>query len=103
MPNTLIVYSSVDGHTKKICDKIKMTMSQSDKVDTVSIDDVNKKSLATYDKIIIGKSIRYGNYRPSLFQFITENKKILESKKRFFSVNIVARKPRKILLIRIRI
>ena len=22
MPNTLIVYSSVDGHTKKICDKI---------------------------------------------------------------------------------
>ena len=96
MPNTLIVYSSVDGHTKKICEKIEMTMSQSDKVDTVSIDDVNKMSLATYDKIIIGASIRYGNYRPSLFKFISENKKILESKKSaFFSVNIVARKPEK--------
>ena len=71
-------------------------MSQFDKVDTVSIDDVNKKSLATYDKIIIGASIRYGNYRPSLFKFISENKKILESKKSaFFSVNIVARKPEK--------
>ena len=96
MPNTLILYSSVDGHTKKICDKIEMTMAKSDKVDTVSIDDVHDKNLAAYHKIIIGASIRYGNYRPSLFRFITENKKILESKmSAFFSVNIVARKPEK--------
>ena len=96
MPNTLIVYSSVDGHTKKICDKIEMTIANSDRVETVSIDDVYNKDLVTYDKIIIGASIRYGNYRPSLFQFITDNKKILESKmSAFFSVNIVARKPEK--------
>ena len=96
MSNTLIVYSSVDGHTKKICDKIEMTIADSDRVETVSIDDACNKDLDIYDKIIIGASIRYGNYRPSLFQFITDNKKILESKmSAFFSVNIVARKPEK--------
>ena len=96
MLSTLIIYSSVDGHTKKICNKIEATMAQSHNVDTVSIDDVHTKDLVHYDKIIIGASIRYGNYRPSLFQFIAENKKILESKmSAFFSVNIVARKPEK--------
>ena len=96
MLNTLIIYSSVDGHTKKICNKIEMIMSRSDKVDITSIDQVNSKDLLTYDKIIIGASIRYGNYRPSLFQFIVDNKSILESKRSaFFSVNIVARKPEK--------
>ena len=52
MPNTLIIYSSVDGHTKKICDKIEMTIANSDRVETVSIDDVYNKDLVTYDKII---------------------------------------------------
>ncbi len=93
MLNTLIIYSSVDGHTKKICKKIEIRISKSDNVHLVSIADIQTIDLASYDKIIIGASIRYGNYRPSLFHFIAENKRILESKMTaFFSVNIVARK-----------
>ena len=49
MPSTLIVYSSVDGHTKKICDKIEMTISKSDQVDAMSIDDaLNREQLELF-------------------------------------------------------
>ena len=96
MPSTLIVYSSVDGHTKKICDKIEMTISKSDQVDAMSIDDALNKDLTTYDKIIIGASIRYGRHSAKVYEFIEKKKNTLNKKKSaFFSVNVVARKPEK--------
>ena len=58
MQKTIIVYSSVDGHTKEICQKIASQFE--DQVDIVSVDD--NPMVEEYDHIIIGASIRYGKY-----------------------------------------
>ena len=53
-------------------------------------------SLKNYQQIIIGASIRYGNYRKDLFEFIEKNLDDLNEKENaFFSVNVVARKSEK--------
>ena len=96
MKNTLIVYSSIDGHTKKISSKIAEYLSESENVDLASLSEANTLSLKNYQQIIIGASIRYGNYRKDLFEFIEKNLDYLNEKENaFFSVNVVARKSEK--------
>ena len=96
MKNTLIIYSSIDGHTKKISAKIAEYLSEKDKIDLVSLSDADTLSLKNYQQIIIGASIRYGNYRKDLFEFIDKNLEDLNEKENaFFSVNVVARKSEK--------
>ena len=96
MKNTLIIYSSIDGHTKKISAKIAEYLSEKDNVDLVSLSDADTLSLKNYQQIIIGASIRYGNYRKDLFEFIDKNLEDLNEKENaFFSVNVVARKSEK--------
>ena len=93
MKSALIIYSSIDGHTKKISSKIAEYLSERENVDLVSLSEVNSLSLKNYQKIIIGASIRYGNYRKDLFEFIEKNLEDLNEKENaFFSVNVVARK-----------
>ena len=60
MEKSLIIYSSVDGHTKAICRKISENAINTS-VDVRSIDD-HEVNLSSYTKIIIGASIRYGKY-----------------------------------------
>ena len=98
MRNTLVIYSSVDGHTKKISSKIAEHIKHDVNVDLTSLVDAQSLSLKNYQQVIIGASIRYGNYRKELFEFIEKNFDELSSKENaFFSVNVVARKPEKIL------
>ena len=80
MQKTIIVYSSVDGHTKEICQKIASQLEH--QVDIVSVDD--NPMVEEYDQIIIGASIRYGKYRQSLFDFIDKNKNTIDTKKKCF-------------------
>ena len=80
MQKTIIVYSSVDGHTKEICQKIASQLEH--QVDIVSVDD--NPMVEEYDQIIIGASIRYGKYRQSLFDFIDKNKNTIDTKKNAF-------------------
>ena len=50
----------------------------------------------SFDKIVIGASIRYGKHRRQVHEFIGKNRQCLESRpSAFFSVNVVARKPGK--------
>ena len=96
MKNTLIVYSSIDGHTKKISTKIAEYLSESNNVDLASLLEAKTLSLKNYHQIIIGASIRYGNYRKDLFEYIEKNLDDLNEKENaFFSVNVVARKSEK--------
>lgn len=91
-----IIYSTVDGQTLKICNKIREVFQQNNlQVDLFSIDDF-KEDIAKYDKLVIGASIRYGVHNPKVIEFIKTNKAELDSiKTAFFSVNLVARKPEK--------
>ena len=93
---SILIYSSTDGQTKKICEAIKNYSKDKNNYEIVSVDNSNKINLNNYKQIIIGASIRYGNHNSNIYKFIAENKKIIESKKNaFFSVNVVARKPEK--------
>ena len=92
----LIIYSSTDGQTKRICETIKDYLSLNDKIKIISLNEVNTVNLKKIEKIIIGASIRYGRHNKKVQDFVVKNKNILESKKTaFFSVNVVARKEEK--------
>ena len=95
-PKIGIIYSTVDGQTLKICNKLKEVLQQNNQqADLFSIDDFNE-DITKYDKLIIGASIRYGVHNAKIIEFIKVNKEKLDSiKTAFFSVNLVARKPEK--------
>ena len=96
MSSSLIIYSSTDGHTKKICKHITNFLDDRDEVNLVSLNEATKLDLEKFNKIIIGASIRYGKHSKELYKFVELNKKILEKKRStFFSVNVVARKSEK--------
>ncbi len=94
---TLLAYSSTDGHTLHICERLKFVMTMlGQRVTLVSIDQARALNLAAFERIVIGASIRYGHHQPQVAQFIADNQALLESRpSAFFSVNIVARKPDK--------
>ncbi len=93
MSKFLIIYSTTDGHTKTICERIKNFITDGNLVELLSLEDAKKIDLSNFEKIIIGASIRYGKHSKELYKFINLNKNILDKKKcAFFSVNVVARK-----------
>ena len=97
MARILIAYSTVDGHTRHICERIADAVrQQGHATELAAIDDGAPVDLSAFDKIVIGASIRYGKHRPQVTDLINANQAILESKpSAFFSVNVVARKPEK--------
>ena len=96
MHKKLIIYSSFDGQTKLICERIKNLCKDRDQTKLISIEKVFNEDLSFYKAIIIGASIRYGKHNSSVMKFVKINKDILEQKKSFFfSVNVVARKSEK--------
>jgi len=95
-PKIGMIYSTVDGQTLKICNKlIEVFQQNNQEIDLISIDDF-RGDITKYNKIVIGASIRYGVHNPKIIEFIKTNKTVLDSiKTAFFSVNLVARKPEK--------
>ena len=91
--NSLIIYSTTDGQTKKICETLKENSIDKNFYEIISLEEAFHKEIEKYEKIIIGASIRYGRHNPKIYEFIEINKEVLEKKKSaFFSVNVVARK-----------
>lgn len=97
MSNIIILYSTVDGHTRKISLRLQEIIEkENNQVTLLPVDGGTVIDLDSFDKIIIGASIRYGRHRPQIHEFIKENLQILNTKPNaFFSVNVVARKPEK--------
>lgn len=96
MGKTALIYSSIDGQTMKISEKLKKVLTeQGETTEIFSIQNFNK-NLDEFEKIIIGSSIRYGVHHQKIIQFIEQNRERLEQLKTvFFSVNLVARKAEK--------
>ena len=93
MQKAVIIYSTTDGQTKRICEFLKQKLEAKINIDLFSIEDIDRAELNFYDKIIIGASIRYGKHSKKLYKFINLKKNILDQKQcAFFSVNVVARK-----------
>ena len=95
MANILILYSTTDGHTRKICEFLQHYIAQRDNQVTLkSVDEASGINLGAYDKIVLGASIRYGKHAQAVYDFVRENQSLLDSvPNAFFSVNLVARKP----------
>lgn len=93
----LIVYATTDGHTRRICDRLKQVIEGLGRQVTVALlDDAGALDLPGFDRVVIGASIRYGHHQPVVAAFIAQHQALLESRpSAFFSVNIVARKPNK--------
>jgi len=93
---TLILYSSVDGQTVKIIDRIKQQVLG--EVDIIDIDQQADIDLNQYSKVLIGASIRYGNLRKNILNYVNSHKAALDKvPNAFFLVCLTARKPEKSL------
>jgi menaquinone-dependent protoporphyrinogen oxidase len=97
MTRILILYSTVDGHTLRICRRLEELLAP--RGHEVSLTELNERTQATleaFDKVVVGASIRYGKHRPAVEKFLRAQRATLERKPTaLFSVNIVARKPNK--------
>ena len=91
------IYSTVDGHTVAICERLAMLAEQRGlQTQLVVLTSDSQIDLRTFDQIVIGASIRYGKHRPEVTQFVKDNSEALRTMHGcFFSVNAVARKPDK--------
>jgi len=97
MAKILIIYSTTDGHTRKICQRLKHLLEEQNHYITLkSVDDVFAEDIKLYDKVVLGASIRYGKHSKKVYEFVDKYQQVLISKPNaFFSVNVVARKPNK--------
>ena len=92
----IILYSTVDGHTKNICEYILKKLNNKKNIQITSIEEYENYDLEKYDEILIGASVRYGYHRKNVYKLIENNKSILDKKKTiFFSLNLTARKEEK--------
>ncbi len=91
---TLVLYSSVDGQTLKIIERITALIEG--EISLFNVDDHFEIDFSEYDKVLIGASIRYGNFRKNLLHFVNEHKVQLDLlPNAFFLVCLTARKPEK--------
>ena len=97
MPNTLLIYHGIYGHTRRICEVIQAEMIRLGvSTDISRLDNCEADDLERFDAIVIGAAIRNGKHNSAVLEFIRTRRDLLESKPSgFFSVNLVARKPEK--------
>ena len=88
----IFIYSTSNGQSLKICN----ALNQNKESLIIDIDKIQKVKLDEFDQIIIGASVKYGDHNKKIYDFIKNNKILLETKKTgFFSVNATARKSEK--------
>ena len=94
MPTALITYSTVDGHTLSICQRIADVLERHGYLVTlIPVEEALQMDCSRFEKIVLGASIRYGKHRRTVDDFVVRNRQVLESlPNAFFSVSAVARK-----------
>jgi len=95
MARLLLLYSTVDGHTRKIGRRLKEVLERGGHAaQLIELRGKPDVDLAAFDTIVIGASIRYGRHRRDVHDFVATHRPALERMPcAFFSVNLVARKP----------
>ena len=88
----IFIYSTSNGQSLKICNAINKNKESL----IIDIDKIKTVELNKFDQIIIGASVKYGDHNKKIYDFIKNNKILLETKKTgFFSVNATERKSEK--------
>jgi len=92
----LILFSSRDGQTREIASYIANEIKGQQACDVINILHAGAVDWTQYDRVLIGASIRYGNFHPAVAKFVKANLNELQQRTTgFFSVNLTARKPEK--------
>lgn len=93
----LLLCSSTDGQTRRICDRLRAQLEDAGAAVTlVAIDDAQHASPAGFDLAVVGARIRYGKTDRRVIAWTNEHAAQLNAMpSAFFSVNVVARKPGK--------
>lgn len=91
---TLVVYSTIDGHTQLICRRLKEQLEEAGHAVTLaSLDGDARIDPKGFAKVVIGASIRYGKHRPNVYRFVRKHRAALDGvPSAFFSVDLVSRK-----------
>ena len=93
----LLLYSTVDGHTREICERQRTKLAATGL--EVTVEELTSdwsQDLSGFAAVVLGASIRYGKHRPEVAAFIEQQRDYLASTpSAFFSVNAVARKAAK--------
>lgn len=96
MQNIDLLYASTDGHTRKICEQLALTLRQrSFKVSLWDLE-LSQPNPMHFERFIIAAPVRYGFHHPKAVKFIQKHHQILNAKNgALLSVNLVARKEEK--------
>lgn len=97
MSDILMLYSTTDGQTLKICQRLQQVIERhGQRVDLRALDAMPQPDPADFDKVVIGASIRYGRHQPRVTDYLQRHRAVLTARPlAFFSVNLVARKAEK--------
>jgi menaquinone-dependent protoporphyrinogen oxidase len=97
MRQVLLLCSSTDGQTRKICDRLHAILQDAGAAVTLTmIEDAGQLAPAAYQMAVIGARIRYGRTDARVIAYADRHAAALNAMpSAFFSVNIVARKPAK--------
>lgn len=90
----LIAYSTTDGHTRAICERLATLVRHKGRtIEVFDLAAVTQSDLVAAESVVIGASIRYGKHQPAVIAMLKGQRALLQEKKfAFFSVNAVARK-----------
>ncbi len=97
MGKALIICSSTDGQTRRICERLRDGLQRGgDAVTLANIDEAAVPAPMGFALAVVGARIRYGKTDPRVIGYANRHAHALNSMpSAFFSVNIVARKPEK--------
>jgi menaquinone-dependent protoporphyrinogen oxidase len=96
MKTLLILYSTTDGHTRKIGRFLQNRLFGHYRISLIDIEDSADITPDSFDKILVAASIRYGKFSLALRRFADSHADVLNRKNTaFLSVNLVARKAEK--------
>lgn len=95
MGRTLLVCSSTDGQTRRICERLAGVLrGERHDVALIMIEDAGTVDPAAFDLVVVGARIRYGRTDARVKAFANRHAGVLNTMpSAFFSVNVVARKP----------
>lgn len=97
MAKVLLLCSSTDGQTRRICERLRGVVEAAGHGVTLAmIEQARDLSPAGFALVAIGARIRYGKTDPRVIAYANHHDAALAAtESAFFSVNIVARKPAK--------
>lgn len=97
MKEVLFVYSTTDGHTRRICERLAREVQGGGRAARVMpLPDCGAADIEACGSVVVGASIRYGKHKPEVAAFVERHRTAIEARPNaFFSVNVVARKPGK--------